>query len=57
MEPKKISANVTMYSADPVVYAVSNFLSDEECKAFVDLGKGNMAVSYTHLTLPTMELV
>ena len=42
MEPKKISANVTMYSADPVVYVVSNFLSDEECKAFVDLGKGNM---------------
>ena len=42
MEPKKISENVTMYSANPVVYVVSNFLSDKECAAFVELGKGKM---------------
>ena len=35
MEPKKISENVTMYSANPVVYVVSNFLSNDECEEFV----------------------
>ena len=25
MEPKKISDNVTLYSADPIVYVVNNF--------------------------------
>ena len=40
MEPKKISENVTLYSTDPIVYVVNNFLSDEECKAFVEMGKG-----------------
>ena len=29
MEPKKISDNVTLYSADPIVYVVNNFLSDD----------------------------
>ena len=33
MEPKKISDNVTLYSADPIVYVVNNFLSDDECEA------------------------
>ena len=42
MEPKKISENVTMYSANPVVYVVSNFLSNDECEAFVEHGKGKM---------------
>ncbi len=42
MEPKKISENVTMYSANPVVYVVSNFLSIDECEAFVEHGKGKM---------------
>ena len=42
MEPKKISENVTLYSTDPIVYVVNNFLSDEECKAFVEMGKGKM---------------
>ena len=40
MKPKKISENVTLYSSNPVVYVVSNFLSDKECEAFVELGKG-----------------
>ena len=40
MEPKKISDNVTLYSADPIVYVVNNFLSDDECEAFVEMGKG-----------------
>ena len=42
MEPKKISDNVTLYSADPIVYVVSNFLSNDECEAFVEMGKGRM---------------
>ena len=41
-EPKKIASNVTLYSTDPIIYVVSNFLSDEECQSFIDLGKGNM---------------
>ena len=42
MEPKKISENVTLYSANPIVYVVSDFLSDAECKAFIDVGKDKM---------------
>ena len=42
MEPKKISDNVTLYSADPIVYVVNNFLSNYECEAFVEMGKGKM---------------
>jgi prolyl 4-hydroxylase len=42
MEPKKISDNVTLYSTDPIVYVVSDFLSHEECGAFIELGKGKM---------------
>ena len=42
MKPKKISENVTLYSSNPVVYVVSNFLSDQECHSFVELGRGKM---------------
>ena len=42
MKPKKISENVTLYSTNPMVYVVSNFLSDLECNSFVELGKGKM---------------
>ena len=42
MKPKKISENVTLYSSSPVVYVVSGFLSDQECDAFVELGRGKM---------------
>ena len=38
MKPKKISENVTLYSTNPLVYVVSNFLSDQECNAFDELG-------------------
>ena len=31
-----------MYSADPIIYVVSDFLSEEECNAFIELGKGKM---------------
>ena len=41
-EPKKIASNVTLYSTDPIIYVVSNFLSNEECQSFIDLGMGNM---------------
>ena len=42
MKPKKISENVTLYSSNPVVYVVSNFLSDQECNSFIELGRGKM---------------
>ena len=42
MKPKKISENVTLYSSNPLVYVVSNFLSDQECNSFVELGRGKM---------------
>ena len=42
MEPKKISDNVTLHSAEPIVYVVNDFLSNEECNAFVEIGKGKM---------------
>ena len=43
--PKKIADNVTMYSADPIVYLVSDFLKDEECEAFIDAAQGKLKVS------------
>ena len=36
MKPQKISENVTLFSADPIVYVVSDFLSDAECNAFIE---------------------
>ena len=39
MDPKKISENVTLYCADPIIYVVEGFLSDEECEAFIEVGK------------------
>tara|TARA_B100000029_G_scaffold78365_2_gene69827 strand:+ start:12338 stop:12967 length:630 start_codon:yes stop_codon:yes gene_type:complete len=43
--PKKIAENVTMYSADPIVYVVSSFLTDEECDAFISASEGKLAKS------------
>ena len=40
--PKKIADNVLMYSADPIIYVVSDFLSGEECEQFISLSKGKM---------------
>ncbi len=42
MKPKKISENVTLFSANQVVYVVSDLLSSDECAAFVEVGEGNM---------------
>jgi prolyl 4-hydroxylase len=41
-KPQKISQNVTLYSSDPIIYVVSNFISDSECQAFIDVGRDNM---------------
>jgi len=40
--PKKIADNVLMYSADPIIYVVSDFLSYEECEEFISLSRGKM---------------
>ena len=37
--PKKIAENVTMYSADPIVYVVNDFLNDHECNSFIEAEK------------------
>jgi hypothetical protein len=37
--PKKIADNVIMYSADPILYVVRDFLSPKECNAFIEAGK------------------
>ena len=43
--PKKIADNVMMYSADPILYVVNDFLSNDECNAFVDASKGKLKPS------------
>jgi prolyl 4-hydroxylase len=43
--PKKIADNVIMYSADPILYVVNDFLSNDECDAFVEASKGKLKPS------------
>ena len=37
--PKKLADNVTMYSADPIIYVVHDFLSKDECEEFINIAK------------------
>jgi hypothetical protein len=37
--PKKLADNVTMYSADPIIYVVHDFLSKDECVEFINIAK------------------
>ena len=43
--PKKIADNVTMFAADPILYVVDNFLSNDECDAFIEASKGKLQPS------------
>ncbi len=43
--PKKIADNVTMFSADPILYLVDNFLSNDECDAFIEASEGKLQPS------------
>ncbi|MFL2718548.1 MAG: 2OG-Fe(II) oxygenase [Gammaproteobacteria bacterium] len=43
--PKKIADNVTMYAADPILYVVDNFLSNDECNAFIEASEGKLQPS------------
>lgn len=43
--PKKVADNVTLYSADPVLYVVDNFVSDLECQSFIEASKGKLKPS------------
>ena len=43
--PKKIADNVTMHSADPILYVVNDFLSNGECDAFIEASKGKLKPS------------
>lgn len=38
--PKKVADNVTMYSGDPILYVVNDFVSESECAAFIEASKG-----------------
>jgi valyl-tRNA synthetase len=46
--PKKIADNVTMYAADPILYVVDNFLSNDECDAFIEASKGKLQAFNSH---------
>ena len=43
--PKKIADNVTMFSADPILYVVDQFLSSDECDAFIEVSAGKLQPS------------
>jgi len=43
--PQKIADNVIMYSADPILYEVNNFLSSDECDAFIQAGREKVTPS------------
>ena len=46
--PKKIAENVTMYSGDPILYVVNEFVSDLECEAFIEASKGKLQAIYSY---------
>ena len=43
--PKKIADNVIMHSPDPILYVVNNFLSNDECDAFIQASQGRLKPS------------
>ena len=43
--PKKIADNVIMHAADPILYVVNDFLSDDECNAFIQASQGKLLPS------------
>ena len=43
--PKKIADNVTMHAADPILYVVDSFLSNDECEAFIKASEGKLKPS------------
>ena len=43
--PKKIADNVTMFAANPILYVVNDFLSDNECEAFIEASRGKLKPS------------
>ena len=57
IESKKISSNVTMYSADPIIYVVSNFISDQECDAFIIAAETNNKNGKERISNPCQTLV
>ena len=43
--PKKIAENVVMFSSNPILYVVDDFLSNDECNAFIDASSGKLEES------------
>lgn len=40
--PKKIADNVTLFSSDPIIYVVDDFISEDECQEFINCSKGKL---------------
>ena len=51
--PKRIADNVVMYSADPIIYVVKNFISEDECKAFIEAAEKPKRLHITSSQLMT----
>ena len=40
--PKKVADNVTLFSPDPIVYVVDDFLSHDECQEFINCSQNKL---------------
>ena len=40
--PKKIADNVTLFSSDPIIYVVDDFISEDECQEFINCSKDKL---------------
>ena len=40
--PKKIADNVTLFSSDPIIYVVDDFISADECQEFINCSKDKL---------------
>ena len=40
--PKKIADNVTLFSSDPIIYVVDDFISEDECQEFINCSNGKL---------------
>ena len=46
-EPLRIEGNKIIYSDDPLVYVIENYLTDKECQHLIDLSKNNFKPAKT----------
>ena len=46
-EPLRIEGNKIIYSDDPLVYVIENYLTDKECQHLIDLSKNKFKLAKT----------